>query len=82
MQARAALLVRVSVRQAYPGVAGGRQWLDRRRGWSIGNKWPGEMHAEEMAFTVESMASRRAPVMDGEIVELGHAWIKREQGEI
>jgi hypothetical protein len=40
------------------------------------------MHAEEMAFTVESMASRRAPVMDGEIVELGHAWIKREQGEI
>jgi hypothetical protein len=23
-----------------------------------------------------------APVMDGEVVELGHAWIKREQGEI
>jgi hypothetical protein len=40
------------------------------------------MHAEEMAFTVVSMASRRAPVMDGEIVELGHAWIKQEQGEI
>jgi hypothetical protein len=40
------------------------------------------VHAEEMAFTVVSMASRRAPVMDGEVVELGHAWIKREQGEI
>jgi hypothetical protein len=23
-----------------------------------------------------------APVMDGEVIELGHAWIKREQGEI
>jgi hypothetical protein len=23
-----------------------------------------------------------APVMDGEVVELGHAWIKRKQGEI
>jgi hypothetical protein len=23
-----------------------------------------------------------APVMDGEVVELGHAWIKQEQGEI
>jgi hypothetical protein len=31
------------------------------------------MHAEEMAFTMVSMASQRAPVMDGEIVELGHA---------
>jgi hypothetical protein len=29
-----------------------------------------------MAFTVVSMVSRRAPVMDGEVVELGHAWIK------
>jgi hypothetical protein len=31
---------------------------------------------------VVSMASRWAPVVDGEIVELGHAWIKQEQGDI
>jgi hypothetical protein len=63
-------------------MAGGRQWLDQRRGWSAGDTRPGKVHAEEMAFTVVSMASRRAPVMDGEVVELGHAWIKLEQGEI
>jgi hypothetical protein len=40
------------------------------------------VHVEEMAFTVVLMAPRRAPVMDGEVVELCHAWIKREEGEI
>jgi hypothetical protein len=35
-----------------------------------------------MAFTVLSMVSRRAPVMVGDVDELCHAWIKREEGEI
>jgi hypothetical protein len=40
------------------------------------------VHAEGGVVAVVSMVSRWAPVMDGEIVELGHAWIKQEQGEI
>jgi hypothetical protein len=40
------------------------------------------VHAEEMAFTVVLMAPRRALVMVGEVVELYHAWMKREEGEI
>jgi hypothetical protein len=35
-----------------------------------------------MAFMVVLMASRRAPVMVGDVDELCHAWIKREEGEI
>jgi hypothetical protein len=47
-----------------------------------GEAHPGNVHAEAGVVAVVSMASRWAPVMDGEIVELCHAWIKQEQGEI
>jgi hypothetical protein len=33
-------------------------------------------------LAVMSMASRGAPVMDGEVAELGHAWIKQIRGEV
>jgi hypothetical protein len=43
---------------------------------------PVEVHAEVEVLAVMSMASRGAPVMDCEVAELGHTWIKQIRGEI
>jgi hypothetical protein len=56
-----------AAKRRLPRGCGGRRRLDRRRGWSVGDARPGEVHAEGVVFTGLSTTSRRAPVMDGEV---------------